>query len=349
MIFRCDLVPQYRKYEREIQRAMARVLASGRYVLGEEVSSFEAEFAAYIGMRHGVGVANATDGLTLSLRNLGVGPGDEVITTPFSAIPTTSAIIDAGATPVFVDVKEDTYLMDVDQVPRAVTKRTRAIMPVHIFGNVVDVPRLRKLTGGRLPIVEDASQAHGSTLRGRKAGSFGDFSVFSFYPTKNLGAYGDGGIVLTNSQRAAQGLRRLRMYGMSDKDHTVGHGINSRLDELQAAILRVKLPELDEMNRLRNVVAAKYRQRLRTELFEHQLVASEIGSNYHVFVSRLRGNRSRFLAYMDANKVQVNVYYALPLYLQKALRSLGYRRGAFPVVERLCKSVVALPDRKSVV
>ena len=343
MIFRCDLVPQYRKYERGIQRAIARVLASGRYVLGDEVKAFEAEFAAYIGMRHGIGVANATDGLTLALRALGIGRGDEVITTPFTAIPTASAIVDAGATPVFVDVKADTYLMDIEQVPRAVTKRTRAIMPVHIFGNVVDVPRLRKLTGGRLAIIEDAAQAHGSALRGRKAGSFGDMSVFSFYPTKNLGGYGDGGIVLTGNRRTEKALRRLRMYGMSDKDHTVGEGVNSRLDELQAAVLRVKLPELDKMNRRRNSIAARYRRGLRHDLFDHQVVAPGIYSNFHVFVSRLKGNPARFMRYMDSKKIQVNVYYSLPMHLQKSLRDLGYRPGAFPVVERLCRSVVALP------
>lgn len=343
MIWRCDLVPQYEAYRDEIRGAIDRVLGTGRYILASEVAGFEKEFAGYIGVGHGVGVGNATDGLTLALLALGVGPGDEVITTPFTAIPTVSAIIDAGAAPVFVDICEDTFLMDLEKVEAAITPRTRAIMPVHIFGNVVDVPRLREIAGPDLPIVEDASQSHGSTLDGRQSGSMGDAGVFSFYPTKNLGAYGDGGMVVTGDAGLAARLKLLRMYGMSDKDHIISHGVNSRLDELQAAILRVKLKHLNAMNRRRLEIAERYRRELRADLFVHQRIPENVVSNYHVFVSRFRGNREAFMQSMDALEIQTNIYYVLPLHLQEANRSLGYKNGDLPVAEALCQVVIALP------
>lgn len=342
MIWRCDLVPQYEAYREEIHAAMDRVLATGRYVLASELEAFEREFAQYIGVDHGIGVANATDGLTLSLMALGVGPGDEVITTPFTAIPTNSAIVDSGATPVFVDVDPETYLLDLEQVAAAVTPRTRAIMPVHIFGNVVDIPRLRSLVGD-VPIVEDASQAHGSLLNGVRAGAMGDLSVFSFYPTKNLGCYGDGGMVMTDRADLAERLRLLRMYGMVDKDHIVVHGVNSRLDELQAAILRVKLKYLDEMNASRRRIAARYRSELPADLFVEQGIPAGVETNYHVYPTRFSGDRDALIGRLDAEKVQTNVYYPLPLYLQEANRSLGMERGALPRVEALCERVMALP------
>lgn len=270
-VWRCDLVPQYEAYAAEINQAITRVLASGVYILGPEVRAFEKQFAAYIGMPEAVGVANATDALTLALVGLGVGPGDEVITTPFTAIPTVSAIKDLGAKPVFVDIDPDTFLMDLALVKKAITPKTRAIMPVHIFGNVVDIDALRAICGGDIPIVEDASQAHGATVRGRKAGAFGDASVFSFYPTKNLGGYGDGGIVLTQSPALADKLRKIRMYGMIDKDTIVCDGVNSRLDELQAAILSVKLKYLDDMNAKRRHLAKRYLEKLPRSRFIGQI------------------------------------------------------------------------------
>jgi dTDP-3-amino-2,3,6-trideoxy-4-keto-D-glucose/dTDP-3-amino-3,4,6-trideoxy-alpha-D-glucose/dTDP-2,6-dideoxy-D-kanosamine transaminase len=343
MIWRCDLVPQYETYRDEIHAAIERVLGTGRYILASEVAAFEREFADYIGVKHGVGVANGTDGLTLALLALGIKTGDEVITTPFTAIPTVSAIIDSGATPVFVDICEDTFLMDVDKVADAITSRTKAIMPVHIFGNVVDVPRLRQIVGSKMPIVEDASQSHGSTIRGRQSGGMADAGVFSFYPTKNVGAYGDGGMVVTDRQELWERLKLLRMYGMTDKDHIVINGVNSRLDELQAAILRVKLKHLDAMNRRRLQIAERYRRELRSDRFIHQRIPEQVTSNYHVFVSRFRGDRAAFIHDMDAIGIQTNIYYPLPLHLQEANRFLGYHRGDLPVSEALCEEVVALP------
>jgi dTDP-4-amino-4,6-dideoxygalactose transaminase len=340
-IWRCDLEPQHERFADAVQHAIQRVLPTGRYILASEVAAFEQEFAAYCGSKFAVGVANATDALTLSLIALGVGPGDEVITTPYTAIPTVSAIVDSGAKPVFVDICEDTFLMDISKVPAAITNRTKAIIPVHIFGNVLDVDALKQVSGD-IPIIEDASQAHGSTLRGKKAGSFGEMGVFSFYPTKNLGAYGDGGIVVTDDAVLAEKLRKLRMYGMVDKDHIAYHGVNSRLDELQAAILRVKLPQLDLMNQQRRDIAARYESELHAGSFIFQTIPPETVSNFHVFVARYLGDREALIAHLDRRGIQTNIYYLLPLHMQQATRNLGYEKGAFPVAERLCQQAIAL-------
>jgi dTDP-4-amino-4,6-dideoxygalactose transaminase len=343
MIWRCDLLAQYHACQREIDAAMSRVLQSGRYLLAEENKAFEAEFAAYVGTRRAIGVANGTDALILAMKALGVGPGDEVITTPFSAIPTVSAIVDTGAKPVFVDVHGDTFLLDVEQVKAAITPRTKAILPVHIFGNVVDIRRLRSLVGPEIPIVEDACQAHGSTLGGVKAGGMGDCSAFSFYPTKNLGGYGDGGLVASNRDDLIDRISLLRTYGMTDYHHIETHGRNSRLDELQAAVLRVKLPHLEAMNQRRRQIAKRYLRDLPDRLFVFQKIPDNVVSNQHVFVCRFLGDRSRFMAFCDEHGLQTNIYYLLPLHLQQANAHLGMKPGALPVVEQLCNEVVALP------
>ena len=343
MIWRCDLIPQYEKYRVEIQEAIDRVLLSGRYILAKEVSEFENEFAKYIGTNYAVAVANGTDGLTISLMALDIKPGDEVITTPFTAIPTVSAIIDIGAKPVFVDIEPDTFLMDIEKVQDYITNRTKAIIPVHIFGNVVDIPRLKILIGDKIPIIEDASQSHGSKLDGTQSGSMGDVSVFSFYPTKNLGAYGDGGIIVTNNMVVAEKARLIRMYGMTDYNHIKINGINSRLDELQAAILRVKLKYLEQMNQQRNIIAKRYIDNLNADYFNHQFIRPNILSNYHVFVSRFKGDRKKLIEFLESKKVQTNIYYILPIYLQEANQFLGLNRGDYPKVEKLCEEVIALP------
>jgi dTDP-4-amino-4,6-dideoxygalactose transaminase len=342
LIWRCDLTPQYLAYEQEIDEAIKRVLRSGRYILAEEVALFEAEFAAYVGVPHAVGVANGTDGLILALRALGVGPGDEVVTTPFTAIPTVSAIVATGAVPVFADVDPATFLIDVDKAAMAVTPRTKAIMPVHIFGNVVDIPALRDRVG-KIPIVEDAAQAHGSLLGNVKAGAMGDLGVFSFYPTKNVGGYGDGGLVTTHDADLAERLRRLRMYGMTDKDHIGFHGVNSRLDELQAAILRVKLRHLDDMNERRRALAQRYFAGLDPERFVAQHVPEGVTPNYHVFVMRCRWGRAELIEELDRQGIQTNIYYPVALHLQEANKTLGLAPGSMPMAEQLCLEAIALP------
>ena len=258
MIFRVDLQAQYLAYRAEIDAAVARVLAGGRYTLGPEVEHFEREFASYLHAPEVIGVADGTRAIVLALRVLGVRPGAEVITTPFTAIPTIGAIIEAGAVPVLVDIDPDTYLIDLDQVAAAVTPRTQAVVPVHMFGNVVDIPALRERIGSDIFIIEDAAQAHGSRLGASFAGTMGDIGTFSFYPTKNLGGYGDGGAIVCRDPAIAHKLRMLRNHGMRDKDICDTPGTNSRLDELQAAILRVKLAHLDEMNAARARLVTRY-------------------------------------------------------------------------------------------
>lgn len=343
MIWRCDIQAQYLQYQEQVDSAVARVLHSGRYLLAEELKAFEREFATYLGIGGAKGVANGTDALVLALKAYGIGPGDEVITTPFTAIPTVSAIVDAGATPVFVDVCRATFLLDIEKVSRAVTPATKAIMPVHIFGNVVDVEALRRTLPTSIPIIEDACQAHGSSIRGKKAGTLGDAAAFSFYPTKNLGGYGDGGMVVSNDQALLDKVGLLRMYGMTDYNHIVFHGRNSRLDELQAAVLRAKLPHLDAMNERRAQIASYYTQHLDPAVFVPQVIASDVVTNHHVYVCRYRGNRSKLIEHCDRADVQTNIYYLLPLHLQEANRNLGIPRGALPVVEALCDEVIALP------
>ena len=343
MIWRCDMVPQYLQFRDDILKAMDRVMHSGRYILAEEVSAFEREFSDYLGGGHAVGLANATDALTLCLRAFDVGPGDEVITTPYTAIPTLSAIIDSGAKPVFVDIDPDTYLLDIQAVCQHITERTKAVVPVHIFGNVLDVHRLRSMIGPKIVVIEDAAQAHGSTFRGQKAGTMGDAGVFSFYPTKNLGGYGDGGAAVFSNPEMSSRLRLLRMYGMIDKDQICMHGVNSRLDELQAAVLRIKLPHLDDMNRRRNQIAERYAAELSFDIFRQQVIPSGVFSNYHVHVARFLGDRDAFVSHMDRAGIQTNIYYVLPLHLQAACSGLGGIQGQFPNAEALCDQAIALP------
>ena len=342
-IKRVDLVAQYQQMREEIDAAVARVLASGHYTLGNELDAFEQEFAAYLGASAVVGVADGTRAITMALRCLGVNAGDEVVTTPFTAIPTIGAIIDCGARPVFVDIDPDTYLLDIKLVPRLITSRTRAIVPVHLFGNVVDIPELRRLIPPDIVIVEDAAQAHGSRLNGVKTGNFGDLATFSFYPTKNLGAYGDGGAIVSPDGRFAAELRMLRNHGMSDKDTCRTPGINSRLDELQAAILRVKLPQLDAMNKSRAERARQYLNSLPAKLFHHQQIAANVESNWHVFESCFVLDRDALADFLHRRGIQTNVYYAIPHHLQPAFRHLGYRLGDMPNLELVCRQAIALP------
>ncbi len=343
MIWRCDLVPQYVKYKEEIDNAIHKVLLSGRYILSSETEAFEEEFADYNNIEYAIGVANGTDALILSLKALGIKKDDEVITSPFTAFPTISAIIATGATPVFVDICKDSYLIDLSKVENLITSRTKAIIAVHIFGNTVDIPKLREIVGDNVPIIEDSCQAHGSTLNGKKAGSMGNIGAFSFYPTKNLGGYGDGGAVITNNKELFDKIKLMRMYGMIDKDHSVTSGVNSRLDEIQAAILRVKLKYLDEMNLRRNNIAEIYMRELDSFFFIHQQIDNNVFSNYHVFETRFKGNRDNLLKYLEEKGIQTNIYYVLPHHLQESIKHLGYKVGDLPNTENLCKEGIALP------
>jgi dTDP-4-amino-4,6-dideoxygalactose transaminase len=319
------------------------VLSGGRYTLGPELEQFEREFARYLHVPDVIGVADGTRAIVLALRVLGVKPGAEVITTPFTAIPTIGAIIEAGAVPVLVDIDPDTYLVDLDRVAAAVTSKTRAVVPVHMFGNVVDILALRERIGPDIFIVEDAAQAHGSRLGASFAGTMGDIGTFSFYPTKNLGGYGDGGAIICRDPAIADRLRTLRNHGMRDKDICETPGTNSRLDELQAAILRAKLPHLDEMNAARARLVARYLEALPSNRFRPQKINDGVVTNWHIFEPRFNGDRDGLVKHMETRRIQTNVYYVVPHHLQPALAHLGYRKGSLPNTERVCNEVIALP------
>jgi len=343
MIWRCDLVPQYESYSDEIHQAIVSVLESGRYVLGENVIAFEQEFANYIGCQYGVGVNSGTDALMLALSCFDLQPGDEIITTPFTAIPTYSAIRHMGAKPIFIDIDPETFLIDLDQVQKALTTKTKAIVPVHLFGNALDIERLREIVGPDVFILEDCAQSHGAAVRGKKVGSLGDIAAFSFYPTKNLGGYGDGGMVLTNNEDFSEHIRLRRMYGMVNKDEIVLDGVNSRLDELQAAILRVKLKYLDNMNVRRRELAVLYADLVNRDFIRPQAVRTDVLSVFHVYCAVVASKRDELIAFLAAQNIQTNIYYPLPLYRQRAYVASFASFETLPIAEQLSQQIIALP------
>ena len=343
MIWRCDLEKQAAVYEARILPIMATVAKTGRYCLGPVLEKFERAFASYVGTEHCVGVANATDGLMLALKVAGVQPGDEVITTPFTAIPTVSAIVAVGGRPVFVDIDRDTYLIDIQKIPSAITEKTKAIMPVHLFAQMVDVPKLRTLISDDLIIIEDAAQAHGMQLNGNMAGTVGDLAAFSFYPTKNLGGYGDGGAVVTNNPEFDKKLRLMRNYGKESADTIILDGVNSRLDVLQAACLMEKLPDLESMNEHRRRIADVYREQFIGLPIEVPYIQPNTIPNYHVYVVKVLEKRDELKSYLQENGVQTDIFYPYPHHLQPAYAHLGYKEGDFPIAESVGDQVLTLP------
>ena len=342
------LVWDYRReYEAErsdILDAVETVFSSGRLVLGPSVSSFEAEFAGYHGVAHCVGVDNGTNALRLALQALGVGRGDEVITVANTAAPTVLAIDAVGATPVFVDVCPDTYLMDLDQVDAAVTPRTRCLLPVHLYGQCVDLTALRALAARHdLALLEDCAQAHGARHDGVTAGSAGDAAAFSFYPTKVLGAYGDGGAVLTGSSEVDANLRRHRYYGMEKTYYVVetpGH--NCRLDEVQAEILRRKLGRLDQYVAARRAVAARYAEALAGTDLVLPVTAPGNTHVYYVHVVR-HPKRDAIIEALRANDIHLNISYPWPVHTMTGFTHLPQQAGSLPVTERLANEIFSLP------
>ena len=344
MLWRCDLVPQYEAYKKEIDKTIESVIYSGRYTLAENVKSFENNFSGYINCKYGVGVNSGTDALIFALRCFDIQEGDEVITTPFTAIPTYSAIRHVGATPVFVDIDPDTFLIDLDKIKANITKKTKAIVPVHLFGNVVDIDKLRNIIDTDILILEDCAQSQGASIRGKIAGSIGDISAFSFYPTKNLGGYGDGGMVLTNNSTYDELMRKRRMYGMITRDEFIMDGINSRLDELQAAILDVKLKYLDSMNQVRNEKVEIYKSLLNTNHYSFQLVENDVYSVHHVFCVKVEGlSRDGLKQYLSDNDIETNIFYTMPLSKQIGYKKYFDRQFDLPVCEDLTKKIIALP------
>jgi len=336
-----DLKPIAAELAAELRVAAERVIASGWYVLGPEVEAFEALFAHEIGVEHAVGVANGTDALELALRAAGIEPGDEVITVSHTAVATVTAIERAGARPVLVDIDPVTYTMCPQAAAAAIGARTRAIVPVHLYGQPADMTALGKLAEQHgLLVVEDCAQAIGATDAGRMVGTLGQTAAFSFYPTKNLGACGDAGAVVTNDATIADRVRRLRAYGQSRRNLFVEPGINSRLDEIQAAILQVKLRHLDEMNRLRRQLAAEYNARLHGVITPHERAGAQ--HTYHLYVVRHEA-RDLLAERLRAAGIETLVHYPTPVHLQPAYAHLGYAAGSLPETERAAAEILSLP------
>ncbi len=338
-----DLRQQYAPLKAEILEGISHVLDGMQLFLGENVQRFEAEFAAFCGARYGIGVSDGTAALHILLRAMGVGPGDEVITVSHTFIATAEAIILAGAHPVFVDIDPKTYLMDVAQVESKLTPRTKAIMPVHLYGQTVDMDPLLELAAKHgLRVIEDACQAHGATYKGKKAGSLGDGAAFSFYYSKNLGAYGEGGLVTTSDPELARRVRMIRDHGSERRYQHEVVGWNGRLDEIQAAVLRCKLPHLDRWNEQRRKHAHQY-----TQLFKNGPVTTptECPTNrhvYHLYVIRAP-QRDELQAWLKQRGVSTGIHYPVPLHQQKALRFLGYNTGDLPATERIAGEILSLP------
>ena len=345
MIPLVDLKIQCAQHRNAFLQALAGVLESTSFVLGKRLAEFEKRFAAYVGSAHAVGVASGTDALHLSLRAAGIAGGDEVITAVNTFFATSAAIELAGGRPVFADCDPSTYLIDVDGIERAITPRTKAIIPVHLYGQVAPMDEILKLaTRHNLVIIEDACQAHGAAYKGRRAGTWGKAAAFSFYPGKNLGAFGDGGAITTTDENLYQHLLRLRNYGSTVKYHHPAFGINSRLDEIQAAVLNVKLTFLDRWNEARRRGAARYQRNLVSNP-SIRLPAAAVNSThvYHLFVVQVEGDRDVIVQTMADRGVTCGIHYPVPLHLQEAYARLGYRAGDFPQAESVAKKIVSLP------
>lgn len=329
--------------EKEVRAAIERVVASGWYILGPEVESFERELALAFECGNAVAVGNGTDAITLALLAVGVGPGDEVVTTPLTAAFTALAVSRLGATPVFADVESDTLTLSADGAARRITARTRALLPVHLYGNACDLDALGNLAHEQgLPMVEDACQAHGARYRGRTLGTFGRAGTFSFYPTKNLGALGDGGMVVTEDDELAARLRRLRNGGQATRYLHQDVGFNSRLDEIQAAILRAKLPYLERENEKRRELSCLYEELLSGTPVTPVAVREGTISARHLFVIRV-SERDRLSDHLKKRGIQTLVHYPIPTHLQPAYRHLGQKAGSCPEAEKAAKEILSLP------
>ena len=339
-----DLGAQYKTIEPDIHAAIRRVLESQHFILGPEVKALEQEVAQYCGRRFGVGVGSGTDALTLALCACGVGPGDEVIVPSFTFIATADCVSLLGAMPVFADIEPDTFCIDPAEVARKITKRTKAIIPVHLYGQSADMDPIMELARThKLTIIEDTAQAIGATYKGRKTASMGDVGCLSFFPSKNLGGYGDGGMVVTDSEEMATQLRSLRAHGTTKKYFSVRQGWNSRLDELQAAILRVKLQHLDEWSAGRRLRAAYY-DRLLQDVPAIKTPKTETGREhvFHQYTVRVP-RRETVGTFLAGRRVGNTVYYPVPIHLQPIYESLGYKQGDLPETERACSEVLSLP------
>ncbi|MDP3112272.1 MAG: DegT/DnrJ/EryC1/StrS family aminotransferase [Thermodesulfovibrionales bacterium] len=337
-----DLKKEFTEIKKEVFEMLTEILESSHYILGPKVSELEKKISDYHGVAAAIGVASGTDALHLSLDALGIGEGDEVITTPFTFFATAEAVIYTGATPVFVDAEPDTLNIDVSLIEKKITKKTKAILPVHIFGHPADMAEINKLAKKHnLKVIEDCAQAFGAAINNKKVGSFGDAGCFSFYPSKNLGAYGDGGMITLNDSVIANTIKKLRNHGSGGAYKHESVGFNSRLDEIQAGILLIKLKRIDEYNSKRRQNAALYNKFLSGNV----KCPKEKNGCYHVYhqYTIMSPERDKLQNKLKDNGISSVVYYPIPLHLQEALSFLEYKEGDFPVAEKAAREVLSLP------
>lgn len=370
----CEMIPlmnvsrQYTSIKEEIDTIVLKVLASGAYILGDTVKAFEEAYADYIGVNYAVGVGNGTDALVIALKSLNIGKADEVITTAVSFFATAEAIAAVGATPVFVDCTEDTFLIDPQKIEEKITVKTKAIIPVHLYGQCADMDTILGIAEKyKLYVIEDAAQAAGAEYKGKKAGSMGDIGCFSFFPTKNLGCAGDGGIIVTNQKSVYRKSRAYRVHGSGldgqftyqslqgidsteefdfkenlPKYYNFVIGYNSRLDALQAAILKTKLNHLDNWNKQRRIIAEKYNHQIFNPKVTLPYIAKENQPIFYVYMLKVK-ERDGFRKYLKENGIETGVYFPVPLHKQKVFESLGYQNGDFPNAEMVADHTVAIP------
>jgi dTDP-4-amino-4,6-dideoxygalactose transaminase len=344
-----DLKKQYASIKQEIDEKVHRILESAYFILGPEGAALEKEFAAYCNVGYAVNVSSGTDALILALKALGIGNGDEVITTPNTFIATAAAVTHVGARPVLVDVNPESFNIDVSLIEKAITRKTKAILPVHLYGQPADMDSVMQLAKKHnLKVVEDACQAHGAEYHGKRVGTFGDIAAFSFYPGKNLGGYGDGGAVVTGNAELAEKVKLFRNHGSPKKYVHDVIGYTARLDEIQAAVLRVKLKYLDGWNAKRRANAAAYTEQLQG-LVDRGLVLTPKETDgvkhvFHIYLIRVaESSRDKLIEYLNAKGIGAQIHYPIPIHLQKAYKDLGYKQGSFPVAEKLAKTIVSLP------
>ena len=334
---------EYEKEKEEIYSAIRRVLESGSLILGENVKRFEEEFSRYCGVKYGVGVNSGTDALFIGLKAIDIGCGDEVVTVSNTAVPTVSAIVAAGAIPRFVDIDQESYLLDTSQLEKTITSKTRCILIVHLFGQCVNMDEIRRVADRRgIKVMEDCAQSHGATFKGKKAGSMSDIAAFSFYPTKILGGYGDGGMVITNDKELYKRLLRLRTYGMEKTYYSTEQGYNSRLDEIHAAILRGKLIHIDEYIYRRRTIAEKYNSLLAdTDL----ILPKEMPKRQHVYYLYVcrHPQRDEIIAELRKKDISVNISYPWPVHTMMAYQNCGYKKGDLPYTEKAAEEIFSLP------
>lgn len=338
-----NLKRQYEQLRDRINAVTLEVYESGWFILGQQVQQFETLFAQYCGAKYAVGVGSGTEALHLSLIACGVKPGDEVITVANTCVPTISAISFAGAIPIFIDIDETTYTLNSDLIEARITEKTKAILPVHLYGQCADLnPILQIAQKYHLAVIEDCAQAHGSFYQGKHAGTFGDVGAFSFYPSKNLGAFGDGGIVITQSQTIAETLVQLRNYGQEKRYYHTIKGFNSRLDELQAAILKVKLPHLEAGNQRRRQIAQSYHQAFAKQGLCCPLEANDRTHNYHLYVIRTP-ERDRFQSLLAEKGISTLIHYPIPIHQQLAYSEYANQSQYLPITEKLAQEIVSIP------